>query len=146
MRRPLLHLSNKFGLALIDTGSTVKAYYPIFRVPVLHFLNCGAVWTVLNLCTIFWERPAYGIERSVNETERIKKAYLLAFANYDAPISKAWAEKCLLENENENTTHEPYFELIIYNPALVEEIKGAFQRHGIKCIHGEDNFITVLSL
>jgi hypothetical protein len=142
MRRPLIHKPNDFGLALKEPESDVKAYHPTFKVPVLFFLSSGAVWGVLHLCTIFWEPPAWGIVRDPGETERMKKAYLLAFANYDAPISKAWADKTLLEDEW--ITNSAYFELVIYNPALVEKIKSAFQRHGIHIIDHENNFFSLV--
>lgn len=140
--RPLLHNSNEFGLALKEPESDVKAFHPTFRIPVEHFLKYGAVWGALHLSTIFWERPAWGIKNEPDETERMKKAYLLAFANYDAPISKAWAEKTLLKDEW--VTNSAYFELVVYNPSLVEKIKSAFQRHGIRIIDHENNFFSVV--
>ena len=142
MRRPLLHNSNEFGLALINPESDVGAYYPTFKVPVEYFLSSGAVWEALHLCTIFWEPPAWGTKHAPGETERMKKAYLLAFANYDAPISKAWAEKTLLKDEY--VKNGAYFELVVYNVALVEKIKGAFQRHGIHIIDHKNNFFSLV--
>jgi len=142
MRRPLLHNSNEFGLALINPESDVGAYYPTFKVPVPFFLSSGAVWSALHLCTIFWEPPAWGIVQDPGKTEIMKKEYLLAFANYDAPISKAWADKTLLEDEW--ITSGAYFELVVYNPALVEKIKGAFQRHGIHIIDHKNNFFSLV--
>jgi len=142
MRRPLLHASNEFGLALTQPESDDKAYHPTFKVPVPYFLSSGAVWEALHLCTIFWERPAWGIKHEPGETDRMKKAYLLAFANYDAPISKVWADKTLLENEW--ITNGAYFELVVYNPDLVEKINVAFQKHGIGIIDHENNFISLV--
>jgi hypothetical protein len=142
MRRLLLHKSNEFGLSLTQPESDDKAFFPTFKVPVQYFLKCGAVWTALKLCTIFWERPAWGIVHEPGETDRMKRAYLLAFANYDAPISKAWADKTLLEDEY--VVNSAYFELVVYKPDLVEKIKVAFQKHGIGIIDHENNFISLV--
>ena len=164
MMRPLLHIRSKYELVLTtpDKGQTMpdkkqetsnkgqetsnkgqeitSAYYPTFKIPVETFLNAGAVWTELNLSTIFWEPPAYGITRTSTEKDNIKKSYLLAFPTYDAPICKAWADDCLLNNKYNE--YGAYFELTIWEVALVEKIKNALSRHGVKCVHGEDNFIT----
>ncbi len=142
MRRLLLHNSNEFGLTLKEPERNEKAFSPTFKVSVPFFLRNGAVWSELHLCTIFWERPAWKTKHEPDETDQMKKAYLLAFANYDAPISKAWAEKTLLEDEW--ITNSAYFELVVYNPALVEKIKGAFQRHGIHIIDHENNFFSLV--
>ena len=151
MMRPLLHIREKYELVLTtpNKGQEItdkeqtkpeKAYYPTFKLPVEIFLNAGAVWTELNLSTIFWEPPAYGITRTTTEKDNIKKSYLLAFPTYYAPICKAWADDCLLNNKyNEDGA---YFELTIWEVALVEQIKNALSKHGVKCVHGEDNFIT----
>jgi hypothetical protein len=144
MRQLIIFVRGDFELALKKPvqESDVKTYHPTFKVPVPFFLSSGAVWSALHLSTIFWERPAWGIKHEPGETDSMKKAYLLAFANYDAPISKAWTEKTLLEDEW--ITSGAYFELVIYNPALVEKIKGAFQRHGIHIIDHENNFFSLV--
>lgn len=142
MRRPLIHNPETYSLALVSPDDEHTPYYETFKVPVDLFLSCGAVWTQLNLCTVFWERPAWGIERNADENERIKKAYLLAFPNYDAPISKAWADKTL--HDNQWVTNKAYFEIVAYKPILVDKIKDAFQKYGIRCIHGEDKFVSVI--
>ena len=141
MMRPILWKREKYGLVLTTPKHARAQYYPTFYVPVPLFLNAGAVWQLLNLCTIFWERPAWGIERSDNERSHTQKAYLLAFPTYDAPISGAWAEDCLMNNKHQE--YKAYFELTIYDPSLVEQIKLAFQRHGAVCTHGEENVFSV---
>jgi hypothetical protein len=141
MMRPLLWKRERFGLVLTTPEHARVQYYPTFYVPVPLFLNAGAVWQQLNLCTIFWERPAWGVERSDSERSRTQKAYLLAFPTYDAPISGAWAEDCLMNNKHQE--YKAYFELTIFEPGLVEQIKRAFQRHGAVCTHGEENVFNV---
>ena len=141
MMRPLLWRSQEYGLVLTTPEHARPAYKPTFKIPVPLFLSAGAVWQQLNLCTIFWEPPAWGIERSDSERNRTQKAYLLAFPTYDAPISGAWAEDCLMNNKHQE--YKAYFELTIFEPGLVEQIKRAFQRHGAVCTHGEENVFNV---
>jgi hypothetical protein len=137
MKSSLLNEPDEFELSLTQPGSDANAFFPTFNIPVLYFLQCRSVWTALQLSTIFWERPVWGIVHESGETDKIKKAYLLANANYDA-----WANKTLIDNEW--ITSGAYFELVVYKPDLVEKIKVAFQNHGIIIIHHENNFVSLV--
>jgi len=127
MMCPIICERKKYSLALLAPKCRTKAQRPTFIVPISTFLKSGAVWTALQLCTIFWEPPIYGIERSWKENEDIKRSYLLAFASYDAPLCKAWAYDCLMNNRAEE--YGAYFELTVYNSELVNNLKQAFQKH-----------------
>jgi hypothetical protein len=122
----------KYTLRL--TSTSIKTIHPVFIIPVPAFLKAGAVWRVLKLCTIFWE--------SAQNNETLKIEYLLAFQTYSDQASKIWARECLIENKY--NLHEAYFELNVYDPNFVVEIENAFKKYGIKCIHGDDNVITVV--
>lgn len=122
-----------YGLTVLTMENAKNTKYyekPIFYIPIKTFMRCGAIWSALNLCTIFWEQRPYHIERTFQETERIKGAYLVAFASDVAPICKKWAEQCF------NTLYdwprkigadedEVFVEIIVFQNSLKSEIINA---------------------
>lgn len=140
MRCPIIWRRDRYSLTLIAPECQMKTHHPTFIIPVSTFLKTGAVWSEINLTTIFWEPPAYGIKRSWKENEDIKCSYLLAFASYDAPLCKAWAYDCLINNRAEE--YGAYFELIVYNPELINNVKQAFQRH--ECAIEEEGLVITI--
>jgi hypothetical protein len=98
---------------------------PIFYIPLNVFMRCGAFWSALNLSTIFWEQRPYHMERTFQETEKIKGAYLIAFVDDSASICKEWAEKCI--NKLHDYPRDPkedkvFIEIIVFQDSLKDEL------------------------
>jgi hypothetical protein len=91
-------------------------------------MQCGGLWTVVGLCTVFWEPPLYGIPRDHEENERVKGAYLIAFASDLAPICKEWARGCI-EQCSQKAKDEVFVEIILFNEALKAQMMDAISRH-----------------
>jgi hypothetical protein len=108
---------------------------PIFYIPLRTFMRCGAFWSALHLCTIFWEPKPYNIERKFQETERIKGAYLIEFAPDIAPICKGWAKQCidkLHDWPRDPEADEAFVEIIVFQDSLKDKIMDAVHRHTLQ--------------
>jgi len=119
---------NEYGLTILTMENAKNTSYyekTVFYIPLRTFMRCGSFWSALNLCTIFWEQRPYHIERTFKETERIKGAYLIAFACDVAPICKKWAEQCidkLYEWPRCEDEDEVFVEIIVFNDSLKDGI------------------------
>jgi hypothetical protein len=108
---------------------------PIFYIPLNVFMRCGAFWSALHLSTIFWEPKPYNIERQFKETEKIKGAYLVAFASDIAPICKAWAQQCVDNlhcRPRDSEPEEVFVEIIVFQDSLKDKIVDAVHRHALQ--------------
>ena len=129
---PILWIREKYGLTIstLNKCSTNYNSKPIFRVPLKKFMKSGAFWSALNLCTIFWEQPLYRMNRDYKENEKIKGAYLIAFASDLAPICKAWANRCIHKIiEGEPLEDEVFVEIIVFDETLVNKLITAIVNH-----------------
>ena len=104
-------------------------------------MRCGAFWSALNLCTIFWEQCPYQIERerSFQQIEETKGAYLIAFAPDMAPICKKWADECIKklhqwprDRDRYPETNEVFVEIIVFQDSLKDKIMDAVHRHELQ--------------
>jgi len=108
---------------------------PIFYIPLRIFMRCGAFWSALHLSTIFWEQKPYNIERSFQETERIKGAYLIEFAPDIASICKRWAKQCINKLHDwprDPEAEEAFVEIIVFQDSLKDKIIDAIHRHALQ--------------
>jgi len=134
----LIWSRGEYGLTILTMkNSKGSELYekPIFYIPLRIFMRCGAFWSALHLCTIFWEPKPYNIERSFQETERIKGAYLIEFAPDIAPICKGWAKQCidkLHDWPRDPEAEEAFVEIIVFQDSLKDKIMDAVQRHGLQ--------------
>jgi hypothetical protein len=129
---PIIWNRQKYGLTILTLHNSSTNYNskPIFRLPLKKFMNSGAFWSALNLSTIFWERSLYGINRDYKENEKIKGAYLIAFASDLAPICKAWATRCIHKIiECESLEDEVFVEIIVLNETLTNKLVTAIVNH-----------------
>ena len=80
----------EYGLTIVSLNRCITNYdsKPIVRIPLPIFMKSGAIWSVLKLSTIFWEKYMYGVKRDDKYNEEIKGAYLTSFATDLAPICK----------------------------------------------------------
>jgi hypothetical protein len=134
----LLWKQSEYGLTILTMknakGSELYGK-PIFYIPLRTFMSCGAFWSALHLCTIFWEPKPYNIERSFQETERIKGAYLIEFATDMAPICKGWARQCIerLHKWPRNPeTEEVFVEIIVFEDSLKDKLMDAIDKHALQ--------------
>ena len=134
-----------FGLTILDKGNfTTHNIYPEFLIPLKTFLNCGSIWAVIKLSTIFWDRTLASHTIKNNENERIKAAYLTAFISDKTPQSKAWVEKCLEKIiQNETLEKEVFVNIIIFDQTFLTQMTNAIVRHGLTYSMSE-NVYTVL--
>ena len=135
----LIWKHDEYGLTIVTMKNAKGSELyekPIFYIPLRTFMRCGAFWSALHLCTIFWEPKPYNIERQFEETERIKGAYLIAFAPDIAPICKGWAQQCVekLHDMPRNPDADNVFvEIIVFQDSLKKEIMdAAVQRHELQ--------------
>jgi hypothetical protein len=142
---PLIFKRGDFSLSVISEqyGLPKNSNNTIFIIPIREFLACGSIWQAINLSTIFWEKPAFNIERSYYDTQRTKIAYLIAFASDLAPICKHWANECFEKtikyvDLNENV----YFQIELYNPSLREKLIKAVEAYNYK-LSIDNNIINV---
>ena len=133
----------KYGLTILTMENAKSSEYyekPIFYIPLRTFMRCGAFWSTLNLCTIFWEQRPYHVERTFQETEKIKGTYLVAFASDIAPICKGWAKECIDTLYNwrprspETNTNDAFVEIIVFQESLKDEIMDAIKRHMLQFV------------
>ena len=136
----LLWKRNEYGLTILTMKNAKGSELyekPIFYIPLRTFMRCGAFWSELNLCTIFWEQRPYHIEKTFQETEKIKGSYLVAFASDLAPISKGWAEHCvnsLYEWPRNPDTDEVFVEIIVFRDSLKDKIIDAIHRYMLQFV------------
>ena len=129
---PIIWNRQKYGLTILTLPNSSANYNskPIFRLPLKKFMNSGAFWSALNLSTIFWEQPLYGMNRNYKENEKIKGAYLIAFASDLAPICKAWAKRCINKIiEGEPLEDEVFVEIIVLDETLTNKLITAIVKH-----------------
>lgn len=126
---------SKYGLTILTMENAKDSYKyekPVFYIPLRTFMRCGAIWSALNLSTIFWEQRPYHIERTFQETEKVKGAYLVAFASDLASICKGWVEECidkLYEWPRDLEVDETFVEVIVFQNSLKDEITNAIKMH-----------------
>jgi len=97
-------------------------------------MQCGAFWSALNLCTVFWEPPLYGIPHDREENESAKGAYLIEFASDMAPICKEWARGCIeqcIHHTMVETSDEVFVEIVLFNEARKDQMMDAISRHNL---------------
>ena len=133
---PIMWDRNEFGISILTMENASSHYqcYPMVYVPLREFMQCGELWSVLKLCTVFWEPPLYGIPREHAENERIKGAYLIAFASDLAPICKKWARECI-EHCNQcshEASNKVFVQIVIFNEARQARIMDAISRHNLQ--------------
>jgi hypothetical protein len=147
---PIIHDRNEYNLSILTMENAHGDYYlgrPVFYVPLRKFMQCGGLWSALELCTVFWEPPIYGIPRDHLENERIKGAYLIEFASDLAPICKAWARGCIEQcrHPSVEAKDEVFVKIVLFNEALKDPMMNAISRHNLKgSICEATNTYTVL--
>lgn len=130
---PILFVRDKYMMSILIPENRSHYSKPTFNIPLRTFLRYGSIWAELNLCTIFWEQPIYGIYRNSLEREYTKIAYLIAFASDMAPICKVWAKNCL-ENTVEKTFEkmylddEAYVEIVLFDETLKDKMIDAITK------------------
>ena len=134
----LIWKCDEYGLTILTMKNAKGSELyekPIFYIPLRTFMRCGAFWSALHLSTIFWEPKPYNIERQFKETERIKGAYLIAFAPDIAPICKGWAQQCvdkLHDWPRDPEAEEAFVEIIVFQDSLKDKIVDAVHRHALQ--------------
>ena len=126
---PILYVKDKYMLSILTPENSSHYPNPTFNIPLRTFLRYGTIWTELNLCTIFWEQPIYGIYKNSLEREYTKIAYLIAFASDMAPICKAWAKDCLEKTiENTYLEDEARVEIVLFDETLKDKLISAITK------------------
>ena len=146
---PIIWRRDKCGISILTMENARPQYNrtPVFYVPLRKFMHCGGLWTVVGLCTVFWEPPLYGIPRDYNENERVKGAYLIAFASDLAPICKEWARGCIEQCSHPivEAKDEVFVEIVLFNEALKVRMMDAISRGNLTVSICEDtNTCTVI--
>ena len=132
---PIIWIRREYTISILTMDNAHHASYlgmPIFYVPLRTFMQCGAFWSALNLCTVFWEPPLYGIPHDREENESAKGAYLIEFASDMAPICKEWARGCIEQCTHHTmveTSDEVFVEIVLFNEARKAQIMHAISRH-----------------
>ena len=141
----ILWRQNKYGITiLIKENFHTHHIYPEFVIPLRTFLNSGGIWSVVNLCTVFWESGLYGIRKDYYQNEQIKGAYLIEFASDLAPISKSWVKDCIHKIiHNQQLDDDVFVNIILFDQSLLERIINAIQSHGLT-FHENNKIYTVL--
>ena len=129
----------EYGMTILTMENAHRQYNDksVFYVPLRTFMRDGCLWSALNLCTVFWEPPLYGIPRDHLENERIKGSYLIAFSSDLAPICKKWATRCIEHCRNchqTQTSDEVFVEIILFNEFRKSQIVDAISRHNLPAI------------
>ena len=134
----LIWSRQEYGLSILTMKNAKGSELyekPLFYIPLRTFMRCGAFWSALHLSTIFWEQRPYNIERSFQETERIKGAYLIAFAPDIAPICKGWAKQCidaLHDWPRDPEVEEAFVEIIVFQDSLKDKLMNAVKGHALQ--------------
>jgi len=141
----LIWNTKEYGLTIL-TMENAKGFErynkPIFYIPLRTFMRCGAFWSALTLSTIFWEQRPYNIERTFKETEKIKGAYLIAFAPNMSLTSTKWAEECvntLYDWPRNPDTDNVFIQIIIFQDAFKDKIINAIKSNMLKFTETENN-------
>ena len=136
----LLWKRDEYGLTILTMKNAkgCELYEkPIFYIPLKTFMRCGAFWSALNLSTKYWEQRPYHTERTFKETEKIKGAYLIAYAPDILPICKRWAEQCidaLHDRPRDLEAEEVFVEIIVFRDSLKDEIMDAIKGHMLQFV------------
>lgn len=136
---PIIWDRGKYSIIILTMDNAHARHYTdksVYYVPLRTFMQCSELWDALNLSTIFWEPPLYGIPRDYLENERIKGSYLIAFASDLAPICKEWAKGCIehCRNCHQTADDEAFVEIILFNESRKSKIVYAISRHNISAI------------
>jgi len=129
---PIIWNRDKYSITILTLDNSNARNYPkpVFRIPLKKFLQCGGIWSVVNLYTIFWEPPIYGIKRNYQDNERVKGSYLVEFASDLAPLCKAWAKDCIEKTITfQQLEDEVFVEIILFDETLVTKMTNAIQQH-----------------
>uniref|UniRef100_A0A6C0I489 Uncharacterized protein n=1 Tax=viral metagenome TaxID=1070528 RepID=A0A6C0I489_9ZZZZ len=133
---PIIWDRNECGISILTMENAHPQYNrnPMFYVPLRKFMQCGGMWSALNLCTVFWEPPLYGIPRDHVENERVKGAYLIAFASDLAPICKEWARAALKQCNYPivESNDAVFVEIVLFNEARKAQMMDAISRHNLQ--------------
>lgn len=147
----LLWKPEKYGLTILTMNNASKSENynkPIFYIPLRTFMRCGDFWSALNLCTIFWEQCPYQIERerSFQQIEETKCAYLIAFAPDMAPICKKWADECIKRLHQwpcycypKPETDEVFVQIIIFEESLKDKIMDVIKGNMLQVFESVNN-------
>ena len=134
----LLWKRNEYGLTILTMRNAKGSELynnPIFYIPLRTFMRCGAFWGALHLSTAYWQQRPYHAERNFKETEKIKGAYLIAYAPDILPICKRWAEQCidkLHDWPRDPEAEEAFVEIIVFQDSLKNDIMDAVNRHALQ--------------
>jgi len=135
---PIMWRRDKCNISILTMENAHPQYAQcnrnsMFYVPLRKFMQCGGLWTVVGLCTVFWEPPLYGIPRDHMENERVKGAYLIAFASDLAPICKEWARGCIEQCSHPIVEEKDkvFVEIILFDEALKARMMDAISRHNL---------------
>ena len=135
-RCPIIFSRNEYIISILTMENAHQYCFPMVYVPLGIFMQCGALWSALSLCTVFWEPPIYGVERDPMRTERIKGAYLIDFASDLAPICKKWARECIEQcSQSSQSSHEAsnevFVQIVLFNEVRKAQITDAISRHNL---------------
>ena len=127
----ILWIREKYGISILTKHNfQTHNIYPEFLIPLYIFLNLESVWSLLNLCTVFWEQGLYGIPKDYHQNEEIKGAYLVEFASDLAPISKSWVKQCIHKIiYNQPLDDDVFVNIILFDQSLLERMINDLQRH-----------------
>lgn len=142
---PIIWNMSNYGLtiAIKDRCSTNYNSKPIIRMPLTKFMKCGAIWSVLKLSTIFWEKPLF-LSPDIKHNEQIKASYLISFASELAPICKAWAKKCIDKIiDNEPMEEDVFAEIILIDESLKDKILDNFIKNHME-YSVDQNIYTII--
>ena len=143
----ILWRQDKYGISIL-TKQNFRTHhiYPEFLIPLHTFLTVGSVWSLLNLCTVFWEPGLYGIPKDYHKNEHIKGSYLVEFASDLAPISKSWVKDCIKKIiHNQSLDDDVFVNIILFDPNLLQQIIKAIERHGLTLCENNKIYTVVLS-
>ena len=125
---PIIWKKYEYGLSIVSLNKCISDYdsKPIIRIPLKIFMKSGAIWSVLKLSTVFWEKYSYGVKFDDKHNEEIKGGYLISFASDLAPISKTWAKDCIDKIiENKPIEEQVLAEIILLDETLIQKILNA---------------------
>ena len=70
--------TKKYGISILSKDNfRTRNIYLEFLIPLHSFLKLGSVWSLLNLCTVFWRQGLYSIPKDYHRNEEIKASYLV---------------------------------------------------------------------
>jgi hypothetical protein len=136
----LLWKRDEYGLTILTMKNAKGSELynkPIFYIPLRTFMRCGAFWSALHLSTAYWQQRPYHTERNFKETEKIKGAYLIAYAPDILPVCKRWAEQCvnaLHDWPRDPEAEEVFVEIIVFQDSLKDDIMDAIKGHMLQFV------------